>query len=350
MSNYKKRIALLLSLVMVLGVVLAGCGGSGNGDNGESPEGTVYEMKISHLTTEIDPLHVGYEYLKELLNEKTDGRINVTIYGNKQLANSDREQAEMVQNGLAELGTTPSFTVAALNSDLKEFFIYDYPYLMENSEELYEFTDGELGDEMRAEAEDKLGVKVYPGFPLGWVKISSNKQELLEPASIKNLKIRTTSSEMYMAFVKALGANPTPVNYGELFTALQQGTVDGMMTTTSLYQSDRFYEVQKYMGAVDPFTIFHIPLVNGKWYNALPEDLQAIFDECMIDYVAKMRELEDAQEELSKKFLAEQGMTVTEYTDEQKQKFIDIGLQVVEANKDIAGADFVDRVIDFFGK
>jgi len=349
----KKRIALLVTLIMALTMGLAGCGGGSGDESGNDVAGNdqVYEMKISHLTTEIDPLHIGYVYLKELLDERTDGRIKVTIYGNKQLANSDREQAEMVQQGLAELGTTPAFTVAALNADLKEWFIYDYPYLMPNSETLYSFTDGPIGDEMRAEAEEKLGVRVYPRFHIGWVKISSNKSPIVDPAALAGLKIRTTSSEMYIAFVKALGANPTPVNYGELFTALQQGTVDGMMTTTSLYQSDRFYEVQDYMGSVDPFTIFHIPLVNGDWYNSLPDDLKVIFDECMVEYIDKMRELEDEKELTAKEFLASDGgMVVTEYTAEQKQKFVDIGLQVVQENASIAGEDFVKRVQESLSK
>lgn len=354
----RRRIYLLVSVLLISVLLFSGCSKSSapaahaaeEGNKEVVSDGKVYELKISHLTTEIDPLHIGYEYLKDILTERTNGRIKVTIYGNKQLANSDREQAEMVQNGLAQLGTTPAFTVAAMNADLKEWFIYDYPYLMPDTKILYDFTDSEIGDEMRAEAEEKLNVKVYPGFPLGWVKISSNSKPILEPADVKGLKIRTTSSEMYMELVKSFGASPTPVNYGELFTALQQGTVDGMMTTTSLYESDRFYEVQKYMGAIDPFTIFHIPLVNGEWYAKLPDDLKLIFDECMNEYILKMRELEDAKEITAKEAMVKYGMELTEYTPEQKQKFVDLGLEVVDNMAHVAGEDFVAKVKEFLSK
>lgn len=357
----KKKINSLLSVLLITALLFVGCSnskaptapttsGAQEVKKEAASDKKVYELKISHLTTEIDPLHIGYVYLNDILTKKTNGRIKVTIYGNKQLANSDREQAEMVQKGLAQLGTTPAFTVAALNTDLKEFFIYDYPYLMPDTKVLYKFTDSKLGDEMRAEAEQKLGVKVYPGFPLGWVKISSNSKPILEPSDVKGLKIRTTSSQMYMELVKSFGASPTPVNYGELFTALQQGTVDGMMTTTSLYQSDRFYEVQKYMGAIDPFTIFHIPLVNGAWYANLPDDLKPIFDECMHEYINKMRELEDAKEITAKEAMVKNGMVLTEYNKEQKQKFVDLGLQVVDKMADVAGKDFVAKVKDFISK
>ena len=354
----KKRIYLVVSVLLITALLFAGCSKDAapatpveQGSNSEaSNDGKVYEMKISHITTEIDPLHIGYEYLNDILTERTNGRIKVTIYGNKQLANSDREQAEMVQNGLAQLGTTPAFTLGAMSKDLNEWFIYDYPYLMPDSETLYKFTDGEIGDELRAEAEEKLGVKVYPGFLIGWVKISSNSKPIVEPEDVKGLKIRTTSSDMYIEFVKAMGASPTPVNYGELFTALQQGTVNGMMTTTSLYESDRFYEVQEYMGAIDPFTIFHIPLVNGEFYNSLPDDLKTIFDECMYEYIEKMRELEDEKEITSKKAMVEFGMELNEYTPEQKQKWIDLGLQVSDKMSHIAGEEFVQRAKEFLSK
>lgn len=356
----KKKICLLVSVLIIATLLFTGCNSSEptspsnssgqGGNNAASSNDKVYEMKISHLTSEIDPLHIGYEYLNDILTERTDGRIKVTIYGNKQLANSDREQAEMVQAGLAELGTTPAFTLGAMSADLNEWFIYDYPYMFPTEEILYDFTDSEIGDYLRAEAEEKLGVKVYPGFSIGWVKVSSNDKPIVEPADIKNLKIRTTSSDMYMEFVRAAGASPTPVNYGELFTALQQGTVDGMMTTTSLYESDRFYEVQKYMGAIDPFTIFHIPLVSQKWFGDLPDDLKPIFEECMAEYIEKMRELEEEKERTAKEKMVEFGMDLVEYTPEQKQEWIDIGLQVSDDMGHIAGEEFVQRVKDYLAQ
>lgn len=356
----KRRFCLLISVLLIATLMFTGCSKSGSTDTaassgnstGESKgdDGKVYEMKISHLTTEIDPLHIGYVYLKDILNERTNGRINLTIYGNKQLASSDREQAEMVQNNMVQMATAPAYTVAAINSDLQEYFIYDYPYLMKNSEELYKLSDSDLIKGVNKECLDKTGIMAYPGFSIGWVKIASNAKPINSPEDLAGLKIRTTSSEMYMELVKAFGASPTPVAYGELFTALQQKTVDGMITATSLYVSDRFYEVQKYMGAIDPFTIFHLPLINGEWYNSLPEDLKPIFDQCMVDYIDYMRKLEDEKEANAKKELRDKGMEVTEYTDEQKQAFVDLGLEVSDRMSSIAGDDFVAKVKEFLGK
>lgn len=345
----RKKSIILMAILLIAAALLSGCAKETSTDPSKDT-GKVYEMKISHLTSEIDPLHIGYEYLKESLDKKTDGRIKVTIYPNKSIANSDREQAEMVQNNLAQMGTAPAYTLAALNEELKEFFIYDYPYLMSDSKTLYDFADSEIGERMLSKLKDKTGIKGYPGFHIGWVKVSSNSKPILKPSDINNLKIRTTSSNMYMELMKAFGAYPTPISYGELFTALQQKTVDGMMTTTSLYVSDRFYEVQKYMGAIDPFTIFHYPMISGTWYDSLPEDLKTIFDECMYEYIDYMRVLEDEKEIKSINELREKGMEVIEYTDEEKQAFKDLGMPLNEQFKKIAGEDFVDEVLEFLGK
>lgn len=350
----KKILSIVLMLSIIFGITSCGTknteGTPGNAGNTETSSGNgakVYEMKISHITTMEDPLHIGYLHLKEILEERTNGQIQVKIFPNKQLANSDREQAEMVQQNLAQLGTSPTFTVAALNPDLKEFFIYDYPYLMRDSNELYRFADSEIFGDMCDELESLTGIKGYPGFHIGWVKISSNSKPISDPDALKDLKIRTTSSDMYIELVKSFGANPTIVNYGELYTALQQGTVEGMMTTTVLYVSDRFYEVQKFMGAINPFTIFHMPLINKGWYDSLPSELQKTLDECMTEYIAFMRELEDEKEVASIQALRDQGMEVYEYSEDEMQVFRELGAQVVERQKDVAGAEFVDRVIEF---
>lgn len=348
MKKYNKNLVLIISMVMLVTFAFTGCGGQAADSANEDQE--VYELKISHITTETDPLHLGYSFLAETLNEKTNGRIKVTIYGNKQLANSDREQAEMVQNNLIQMTSTPSFTLAALNETLNEFFIYDFPYLFEDNQAIYNFADGEIGQEILQELNEKTGIRGYGPFPLGWVKVSSNKQPILAPTDIEGLKIRTTSSDMYINLMASFGAGPTPISYGELYTALQQKTVDGMMTTTGLYVSDRFYEVQKYMGCIDPFTILHYPIVNGQWYDTLPDDLKVAFDESMLEYVVYMRDLEESEEEKAKATLRDKGMEVTEYTAEQKQAFIDLALPLIDQNGDLVGTDFLERTKEFLGK
>lgn len=353
MKKLNKKFVLILSIVLMVAFSITGCGGQATDEsvNDTEEDQQVYEMKLAHLTTKENPLNVGYEYLADLLKEKTDGRIIMNIYGNGQISTSDREQAEMVQNDMIQMCTTPSYVLAGINSELTSFNIYDVPYLFLSDSEIHSFSDSEVGEKMLTDLLDKTGIKGYGAFPIGWVKVSSNAKPINSPADLEGLNIRTTKSKFYVNTMKAWGANPTPIAYGEVFTALQQGTVDGMMTACSLYVTDRFYEVQKYMGAVNPFAITHYPVISNTWYESLPEDLQQTFDECMLEYVDFMRELETQAEADSIEALRDKGMEVTEYTPEQLQTFIDPVKPMWDENADIVGgAEFLQEVKDYLGR
>lgn len=343
MKNFKRirALAWMLCAVMVLSLGLTGCGDQPDGSQagGDSGSGETYTFKMANLAAEQDPLNVGYRYLKEQLEEKSGGRIQMEIYANKAISNSDEEQAEMVRSNMVQMTTCPSYIMAAMNSDLKQFYIYDIPYLFRTNEDIYSYGDGELGQKMRDELLEKTGnIKAYGPFGLGWVKIMSNKPSLDNPATdFKGQKIRTTSSEFYMGVASALGATPTPIAYGEAYTALQQKTVDGIMTSTSLLQSDRFYEVQSSMACINPFQITHIPIVSNTWYESLPEDLKVIFDACMEDYVNHARQLEEKAEDDAVTFIVDQGIKVSEYNEEEMQVLIDMCKPIWGAKADLVG-------------
>jgi C4-dicarboxylate-binding protein DctP len=352
----KKLIAVLLTVFVCL--TAAACGtksaessaSATSAGSAVATDGDVYEMKIAHSTSESDPIHKGWLYLKDILEARSEGRIKVTIYPNKTLCSGDNEQAEMVKNGSIQMSSAPSYTLVAMNETLNKLYIYDFPYLFGSNEELYKFGDSDLAMEIMDDMRTKIGVIGYGPYPLGWVKVSSNKKPIDAPEALKGLKIRTTTSEMYMALMDSWGGNPTPMNYGEVFTGLQQGAIDGMMTTTSLYVSDRFYEVQKYMGCINPFAIAHYPIVNEAWYNSLPEDVQTVFDECVWEYLAEVRKYEEDYEAEAIKILAEKGMDVVEYDDTQMAAFREPAMELWDSKVDMVGADFFAEVREMLGK
>ena len=349
----RRKLALLLALVMVLSVVASGCTGSqteGEGEgNGEAINDEVYELKVSHIASESDPIHQGWMLLKETLEEKTDGRITVTIFGNKQLSNSNNEDAEKVQQNIVQATSVPTSSLAALGN-LKEYQVFDYPYLFETEEDLYTVLDSEAFAELSQQLAQVTGVKAYGGYNLGWVQISTNKNPINTPADLKGQKIRTMSSELQMKIAEAFGANPTIVNYGEVFTACQQGTVDGIMTSTGLYVSDRFYEVQKYMGCTRPIALLHVPIINNSWYEGLPDDLKAIFDESMEIYLEGVRQYELDFEAAAIEELKAKGMEVKEYTTDEMQAFKDAAANIIIDKADIAGQEIIDTVKTLLNK
>jgi TRAP-type C4-dicarboxylate transport system substrate-binding protein len=158
------------------------------------------------------------------------------------------------------------------------------------------------------------------------------------------------SSDLQMEIIRAFGGNPIIVNYGELFTACQQGTVDGMMTSTGLYVSDRFYEVQKYMGAANTIGLLHIPLVNFSFYNGLSPELKKAFDETIPLYLKAVRKYEDDYEAAAIEELKKRGMQVNEYTPGEKQAFVTATAYIMKDKADIAGKEIIDQIRKELGK
>lgn len=356
----KKRILSLLALVMAASMLLSACGGgtantpaAGNTGSGGSSEpagdGTVYEFNVSHIAAESDPIHQGWLLLKETLEEKSGGRIVVNIFGNKQLSNSNNEDAEKVQQNIVQGTSVPTSSLYALGN-IKEYQVFDYPYLFESDEELYEVCDSDFMAGLSDQLAEVCGLRAYGGYNLGWCQISTNKGPINTPDDLFNQKIRTMSSDLQMAIVNSTGAGATIVNYGELFTACQQGTVDGMMTSTGLYVSDRFYECQDYLAVIHVIPLLHVPIVNAEWYNSLPEDLQQIFDESMEVYLEGVRQYEAEFEANALTELAELGMEVREYTDEELQAFKDVMQVVYTDYADVAGQEAIDAVRGILGK
>lgn len=315
------------------------------------PAPKVYEMNICYLSPDTDPIGMGWIKMKEVLEKKSEGRIKVSLFPNKLVSNSDRESAEKVQAGIVQMVSVPTASVAAL-ANIKEYKVFDYAYLFDNNEEVFKVIDGPIGKELAAVVEKKAGVKPVGAYILGWCVVSSNKKPIESPADLKGQKIRTMNSDLQMEAIRAFGANPTIINFGEVFTACQQGTVDGIMTTPGLYVSDRFYEVQKYMGVTNAMPLLHIVMVNSDWYNSLPKDLQKAIDESVPVYEEAVRKYEADDEKSAFEKLRAGGMTVTEYTPEQKKAFSDAAAYIMadEKMQQIAGKDILEKVKKQLGK
>ena len=306
------------------------------------------EMKISHLGTEQDPVHLGWLLLKKNLEEKSKGQFKVTIFPNKILSNSNHEDVEKVQQNIVQMTSAPTSSMAAIGN-IDEYKIFDYPYLFHTTEDLYTIIDGPVGKEIGDKLLKAVGVKPLGGFSIGWCCVSTNKGRIKSPADLKGQKIRTISSDLHMEIIRGFSGSPIIVNYGETFTALQQGTVDGMQTAIPLYVADRFYEVQKYMGLPYALAQLHIPVVNAAWYNALSPELKKIYDECIPIYLEAERKFQAEAEAAAIKTLKERGMIIDDYTPEQKKLFIDSTAYILKDKAGIAGKEIIERVQKILG-
>lgn len=354
--NTKKTKLFSLILCIVMTVGLFGCSSSGSSGSNTQPsdssapaDNTVYELKICHIASDSDPINEGWLKFKSILEEKSNNRIKVSVFGNKSIANSDTESAEKVQQNIVQMTSVPSYAAAALGN-IAPFKVFDYPYLFESNDEIYTYLDSDLFQSYCDQLEAATGVRAMKGYSIGWLDIMSTKTPINTIDDLSGLKIRTMSTDVQMAFINALGANATPVNYGELYTACQQGTVDGLMTSVGLMVSDRFYEVNKYMICSEAMANVHIPLVNVDWYDSLPDDLKDVFDECFEEYLQFERQIQADFCDKALDTMRSNNTTVVEMTDSLHQEFKARTETVYTDYPDAAGEGTVDAVLELLGK
>lgn len=346
MKNWKKISALLMTSALLL----AGCGSKEEGSKETTAaSGDKVVIKMSNLVSDNNFLNVGYQKFKEVVEKESNGNIEVQIYNNATLAQSDDMHYEMIQSGALQISSTPGYTIANA-AKIPAFFIFDVPFLFENREEMYEIIDGEFGDKLKQDLENVSKSKVLTVIDLGAFGISNSKKPIEQPSDLKGLKIRTTASPLHSDSMTALGGNPTPMAYGEVFTGLQQGTIDGFQTTIPLIYGDKFYEVSKHLTLTNHVILPHVLQINKDFYEALSEENKKAIDKATEEYTRFARELAiQAENEAVEKLKAE-GVKVVEPTPEQLEKFKEAVKPAIEKNIAQIGKENFEKVLGLLQK
>ena len=295
-------------------------------------------IKVAAVTSDAHPDFIAMrDVFKKNLEARSGGRIKVELYPNGQLG-GDRECIESVQMGTLEIAMPASSVVAGFDP---RFQVLDLPFLFRDKKTAFAALDGDLGKKLNEGLLSKGFVNL--GFnENGFRHVSNNRGPVTKPEDMKGLKLRTMENPLHVAFFKLLGANPTPINYGELYTALQQKTVDAMECPAVLYEDGKFYEVQKYLSLTGHvFSV--VPVLIGKsFFEKLPKDLQKLVLEEGRNYVLAQRKVIDAQEKKVFATLQKKGMKINDLTPEQKKVFVKATAPAYDQFRDKIGADLVD--------
>lgn len=337
----KKIVGITLLLLLIL--VLAACGRPSDEPSSSGTEGgeETYTIRVGYLVPEEHSAHIQSVKFKEKLEEESDGRLKVELYPNGQLYGSDREAIEAVQLGNLEM-TIPA--VAPLASFNEKFLVFDLPFLFNDYDAAYSALDGDLGQELL----DSLEQNDLKGLAFGengFRHVSNNEGPIESPADMEGLKIRTLENPLHTDTFKAFGANASPFAFGELYTALQQGTYDAMECPISLYYTNKFYEVQDYLSLTGHVYAAAILLANNDFYNSLPEDLQELVMEASEEFRDEQRELAQQQDVEFLDQLKAEGMQVNDLTPEQRNEFREAAQPVYEKYEAQIGKDLIDRAL-----
>lgn len=297
-----------------------------------------YKIKLAYLPPEAQSTHIGArDYFKKYVEEKSKGRIVVELYPNGVLG-GDRQVIEAVQLGTVQM-TIPA--AAVLSGFEPKFQVLDFPFLFKDKKSAYKALDGDLGKKLNGML-IPLGLRNLVFGENGFRHTTNNKKPITKPEDMKGMKIRTMESPVHIASFKALGANPTPMNFGELYTALQQKTVDAMECPIPLIYTSKFYEVQKYCSLTGHFYAATAVLINEKFFQSLPKDLQKIVQDGANLYRTEQRKINDKQDKEMLDELKKDGMLVNDVTPDQKKAFIKATLPVYDEFKDLIGPDLLE--------
>lgn len=226
-------------------------------------------LKLAHALDISHPVHLGMVRLAEVLEEKSGGTMAIEIYPSGQLGN-ERELLELLQIGSLAMTKVSS---GVLENFVPSFEVLGLPYLFRDKDHLFGVLKGDIGEEFLSKGE-KYRFRGLCYYDAGYRSFYTKEKPVNTPDDLKGLKVRVMKSVTAVKMVDQLGGSPTPVSWGELYTALQQGVVDGAENNPPSFYSSRHYEVCKYYTLDEHTSLPDVLLVSLEWWNELTDQQQ----------------------------------------------------------------------------
>ena len=329
----KKLLSVVLAGAMAMS--LAACGGSSTATTtaaaaaaettaaaaaaaaAPAASGDVIELNLAHTLDAEHPVHLGSVYFADKLAELSGGTMHVTVYPNSGLGDED-EVAEIQSYSDSITFSLPSGCV--LQNYTGAAYAFDFYFQFDNYDQVWKFYDGEYGDYVKKDLEG-TGLVVLNYWDNGFRNLTTSNKEVHSPDDLKGMKIRVMNAETHLAAWNALGAAATPIAYAEVYSALQQGVVDGQENPYFNIYGSRFQEVQKYVyndrhvHDVSPF------IVSQKAWDSFTDEQKGWIEEASWEGAKYMRQKAVELEDEVLKKLQDAGMTYVELTPEEIEKF-----------------------------
>lgn len=345
----KKRNLVLVSLVLLVAMLLSACSSSNVPATPATPATPAAPAQSDPAPTEAKILKLGHiaapntaydnfaNEFKRQIEEKSNGRYVIDVYPAGQLG-VDRELMESLQIGNVDFTI---ITASDINQFIPEMAVQDLPFLFMSWDHVFKFLESDSAKEF-ASLTDSAGMKTLGIMPRGFRHVTSNVAPIKTPADLKGLKIRVAESEIYIDTFKNLGANAQAMAWGEVFTALQQGTVDAHENTVITTRDYKINEVQKYMSETGHFFAFGMLQMNSDLFNSMSPEDKKMFTETGYEVAAKLGKEQQANEAAAKKELESLGMAFNEVED--KQAFVDLVQPVYDKFLKENDSKFIDAI------
>lgn len=341
MSRVRRRLlpALTAGIAVLTTLGLTGC------NPARSADAENFELKFAHVTTAETPKGMAAEYFEEQLEERTDGRITVEVYPNSELY-GDKDEMQAIQSNSVQMLAPASAKFTTVAPELQ---VLDLPFLFDTEEDIPEIAspDTAVGEAIYANEDlEATGMKVLGLWDSGMKQIHSNN-ETTKPADMEGRKYRIQPSDVLRTQIEAWGGVPTPLAFAEVYNGLQQGLIDGGENTYSNIASQNMHTVQKYISELDHGYIGYILVVNKRWFDELPPDLQEIVEQTAADASEFNRVESQKVNDDAKKLIEEAGTTeIIVPTEEERAAFRDVVVpSEYEKYRDVIGSEIIDEIL-----
>ena len=279
-----------------------------------------FVFKLGHVANEDHTWHRAVLYFDSLLDIRTDGKVRVNVYSSEQIG-KEVEIIRSIRAGIADMtitaGTLQNWSEVAAFSDM--------PFLLRDTDHLLALAKSEIGTYLQATILEQTGLKVITYFQRGPRHLTSNRP-IRRPEDLNGLIVRVPNVPSYAVAWQALGAKPTPMAFSEVFTSLQQGTVQAQENPLAMISSANFSEVQKYLNLTEHVISWVYVVIGNEQFLSMPENLRIIFLEAAKDMQHYEHRLFLEKEKLLRKELEEDGM---QFIEVEHVKFQKIGARAV---------------------
>ena len=335
----KKLLALLLSLTMALSLAACGGGETAQQEPGGDAAGETYSFSVGTNTAEDSVNHLLAAKFKELIEDRSDGAVTVTLYENGALG-GDAELTESCIAGSVDfiVGMTGS-----LVNYIPEAALFDLPNVFPDLETAREVLDGPILAELQA-AYEAGGLKLF-GYADSGFRVMTSSKSVRQMSDFSGIKIRTMENPNHIAYWQALGANPTPADFSELYMSLEQGTLDAQENPYDLIVANKLYEPQAYV--IETNHLLHtLNMVGSKaTYDALPADIQQLVSECAAEAHQYARQMADERIEGQKSTIQDAGLEIITLEPAMIQEMADVSANVYDLVREQIGTDLVDSLL-----
>jgi len=322
-------------ILLVMAVAFTACGEKEA--TGDKP----LVLQLGHVANLEQPYHLASEMFAKNVEERTNGQIKIQVFPNSQLG-GQRDLVEGLELGTVDIALTSS---ATLGNFLPTAQVIDLPFLFRDLQHVYNVVDGPLADEIYAGAED-INMVVLSTWENGFRNIGNNTRPVRKPEDMEGIKIRVFQNQLYIDMFEKVGALPTPMAMSEVFTALQQGTIDSMENAVTQIYASKFYETLDYLTLTEHTYNPQVVGINkDKWASISPEN-----QEIILEAARESRDYNRAiAAERSKEYLVkmeEHGLKIEYLTAEEKNAFKEAMKPVWEKYYGVIGQDLVEKIIN----